>query len=69
MSRDHFILPPMQMKPPRQDGQSAEEAAGRIQSVEEHMERLHDVAVEIAYLLEFVSLNMRVRRQQKFAVL
>ena len=59
----------MQMKPPRQDGQSAEDAAGRIQSVDEHMERLHDVAREISYLLSFVSLNMSVRWQLNFAVL
>lgn len=34
-----------------------------VRSVDGHLERLHDVAVEISYLLEFVSINMRVRRQ------
>ena len=53
----------LQMKPPKQDGQSAEDAAAAVHRVDGHLERLHDVALEISYLLEFVSLNMRVRRQ------
>lgn len=53
----------VQMKPPQQDAQSAEDAADMVRSVDGHLERLHDVAVEISYLLEFVSINMRVRRQ------
>ena len=53
----------LQVKPPRHDGQSSEDAASRVQSIDEHIERLHDVAVEVSFLLEFVSLNMRVRWQ------
>ena len=68
LSGHRCILPFAQMKPPRQDELSAEEAANRVQGVDEHMERLHDVALEISHLLSFVSLNMQVRWRLLLAV-